>query len=199
MDSIPEHVKHFPARDELDQVIELVRREASTYLQELDERAVRSPNVRQALESFDEPVPEAGSGAVQALTQLLHNGLDASVATAGPRSFHFVIGGTTPAALGADWLATTLDQMVYAWVASPLATRLEQISLSWLQDMFGLPQTWQGIMTTGATMANFVGLAAARQWYGEQLGVDVAEDGFENVFAWIDNEFGHGFLCSESL
>ena len=95
----------------------------------------------------------------------------------GRGSFHFVIGGTTPAALGADWLATTLDQMVYAWVASPLATRLEQISLKWLQDLFWLPQSWQGVMTTGATMANFVCLAAARQWYGERLGVDVAEQG----------------------
>jgi glutamate/tyrosine decarboxylase-like PLP-dependent enzyme len=71
--------------------------------------------------------------------------------------------------------------MAYAWVASPLATRLEQISLQWLQEMFGLPLDWQGIMTTGATMANFVGLAAARQWYGEQLGVDPAEDGLGNL------------------
>jgi glutamate/tyrosine decarboxylase-like PLP-dependent enzyme len=166
-----------PTRSEIEEVIKLLSREASVYLQGLDDRPARSQRTREALEYFAEPLPQVGSGAVQALSSLLAKGLDAAVSTAGPRSFHFVIGGTTPAALGGDWLTSTLDQMAYAWVASPLATRLEQISLQWLQEMFGLPREWQGIMTTGATMANFVGLAAARQWYGEQLGVDVAEDG----------------------
>jgi glutamate/tyrosine decarboxylase-like PLP-dependent enzyme len=171
----------FPIRAELQDVIELVSREAIEYLQALDDRPARSKRVQDALDAFDEPLPEAGPGAVEALALLIDRGLEASVATAGPRSFHFVIGGTTPAALGADWLTSTLDQMAYAWVASPLATRLEQISLKWLQEMFGLPLDWQGVMTTGATMANFVCLAAARQWYGEQLGVDVAEDGLGSL------------------
>lgn len=171
----------YPIRKELQEVIKLVSREASAYLEGLDDRPARSKRVQEALDTFDEPLPEVGAGAVQALTSLITEGLEASVATAGPRSFHFVIGGTTPAALGADWLTSTLDQMAYAWVASPLATRLEQISLKWLQEMFGLPQGWQGVMTTGATMANFVCLAAARQWCGEQLGVDVAEHGLRNL------------------
>jgi glutamate/tyrosine decarboxylase-like PLP-dependent enzyme len=170
-----------PTRSEIEDVIKLLSREASVYLQGLDDRPARSQRTREALEYFAEPLPQVGSGAVQALTSLITKGLDAAVSTAGPRSFHFVIGGTTPAALGGDWLTSTLDQMAYAWVASPLATRLEQISLQWLQEMFGLPREWQGIMTTGATMANFVGLASARQWYGEQLGVDVAEDGLGSL------------------
>lgn len=171
----------FPTREELPEVIKLVSREASAYLEGLDDRPARSKRASEALDRFNESLPHVGSGAVQALVSLISEGLEASVATAGPRSSHFVIGGTTPAALGADWLTTTLDQMAYAWVASPLATRLEQISLQWLQEMFGLPQEWQGVMTTGATMANFVCLAAARQWYGEQLGVDVAEHGLQNL------------------
>lgn len=170
-----------PTREEFEKVIELVSREAAAYLETLDERPARSRRVREALSSFDEPLPEQGTGAVGALTQLVTQGLDASVATAGPRSFHFVIGGTTPAALGADWLASTLDQMAYAWVSSPLATRLEQISLNWLQEIFGLGPDWQGVMTSGATMSNFVCLAAARQWYGEQHGADIAEQGLGNL------------------
>ncbi|MDQ4076441.1 MAG: PLP-dependent decarboxylase [Chloroflexota bacterium] len=109
-------------------------REAAAYLEGLDERPARSATVVETLEFFNEPLPQVGAGAVQALTALINEGIDASVATAGPRSFHFVIGGTTPAALGADWLTSTLDQMAYAWVASPLATRLEQISLQWLAE-----------------------------------------------------------------
>lgn len=178
---MPRRQPAYPNRDEFEAVIQLVSQEAAAYLAGLDERPARSQNIQEALNAFDEALPETGTGAVGALTQLIHSGVDGAVGTAGPRSFHFVIGGTTPAALGADWWVSTLDQMVYAWVASPLATRLEQVSLRWLQELFGLPQTWQGIMTTGATMANFVCLAAARQWAGEQLGVDVAEQGMREL------------------
>lgn len=173
--------RYLPGREEIAEVVQLISREATGYLEGLDDRPARSRTFREALVAFDEPLPENGSGAVVALQQLIRQGIDASVATAGPRSFHFVVGGTTPAALGADWLVSTLDQTVYAWVSSPLATRLEQISLGWLKDLFGLPQDWQGIMTTGATMANFVCLAAARQWCGERLDLDVAESGLANL------------------
>src|SRR5207302_19960 len=101
--------------------------------------------------------------------------------SAGPRFFHFVMGGGTPAALGADWLASTLDQNAYNWISSPFASRLEQVTIAWLQDLFGLPGDWGGVMTTGATMANFAGLAAARRWWGLQQGVDVEADGLSGL------------------
>jgi glutamate/tyrosine decarboxylase-like PLP-dependent enzyme len=87
----------------------------------------------------------------------------------------------TPAALGADWLTTVFDQIAYAWVTSPLGVQLEVVALAWLRDLFGLPPAWGGIMTTGATMANFVGLAAAREWWGERHGLDVAESGLSGM------------------
>jgi glutamate/tyrosine decarboxylase-like PLP-dependent enzyme len=180
-----------PNRAELEEVIALVTRAASAYLQGLDERPTRSALLRDALAPFDERLPERGAGAVAALTQLVEQGIEASIATSGPRSFHFVIGGTTPAALGADWLTTTLDQTAYAWVSSPLATQLELTSLQWLEELFGLGQGWQGVLTTGATMANFVCLAAARQWCGERLGVDIAEQGLGNMHPRV---FASGIL-----
>ncbi len=91
--------------------------------------------------------------------------------------FHFVTGGVTPAALAADWLTSAIDQNAFSWVNSPLASRLEQLAISWLKDLFGLPATWGGVLTTGATMANFSALAAARHWWGERYGVDIEEDG----------------------
>lgn len=172
----PNHAS-FPSREEFDAVIPLVAREAAAYLRSLDDRPVRSQRLHDHLKTFDSPLPETGEGAAAALDLLIREGMDAAVATAGPRSFHFVIGGSAPAALGADWLASTLDQAAYAWVSSPLATHLELLSLQWLQDLFGLPADWQGVMTTGATMANLVCLASARQWAGEQMGVDIAEHG----------------------
>ena len=170
-----------PSREEITEVLDLVMRQATTYLDEIDTRPVRSANVEDALKPLKGTLPEVGEGAAEALRMLIQKGIDASVTTAGPRCFHFVIGGTTPAALGADWLASVLDQIAYAWVSSPLAVELEIVSLSWLKDLFGLPSEWGGVMTTGATMANFVGLAAARQWYCERLGIDVAEEGLAGL------------------
>ena len=71
--------------------------------------------------------------------------------------------------------------MTYTWVLSPVGVQMELQALDWLKEMFGLPKDWSGVMVTGATMANFVGLAAARQWWGEQLGVDVSETGLVNM------------------
>jgi glutamate/tyrosine decarboxylase-like PLP-dependent enzyme len=169
-----------PDPTEFADVIRLVAREAAAYLDELPDRPVRSPHHEAAAKRFVEPFPEHGHGATQTLERLVRDGFDAAVGN-GPRFFHFVMGGTTPASLGADWLTTVLDQVAYAWVSSPLAVQLEIVSLSWLRSLFGLPSQWGGVMTTGATMANFVGLAAARQWWGERRGVDVSEDGLSGL------------------
>jgi glutamate/tyrosine decarboxylase-like PLP-dependent enzyme len=109
---------------------------------------------------------------VAALEELV-GGAGALVHSAGPRFFHFVNGGATPAAFGADWLTTTWDQNPGAWVASPLGGHLESVALGWLKELFGLPTSWSGVLTTGATMANFTALACARRWWGLRHGVDV--------------------------
>src|SRR5262245_44373817 len=170
-----------PDRDELASVLRFAAREAAAYLETLDERRVRAPDIERALSHFDMPLPERGSGALAALEELWREGLDATIATSGPRCFHFVIGGTTPAALGADMLASVLDQPAYAWVISPLGVHLERVVLRWLAELFELPAELSGIITTGATMANYVGLGAARAWWGEQHGVDVAEQGLSGL------------------
>ena len=178
---MPDHQPSVPDRAELAGVIELVAREARAYLETLDERPVLSRRAEDAMAGMAGRLPEAGVGAATALRELIDAGQEASTATSGPRCFHFVIGGTTPAALGADWLAGALDQIAYTWVTSPLGVRLEMIALSWLKELFELPASWSGICTTGATMSNFVGLAAARQWWGERQGVDVSEQGLAGL------------------
>ncbi len=170
-----------PLRDEIAEVLGLVVAEAERYLRGLDGRPVLSHRVEEAASRFDAPLPEVGSGAAAALRKLVHDGWDATVTTTGPRCFHFVIGGVTPAALGADWLTGLLDQPAYAWVATPLGVKLEVVSLAWLKELFGLPAAWGGVMTTGATMANFVCLAAAREWWAERHGVDVGEMGLTGL------------------
>lgn len=169
--------EHLPDRDELDDVVRRVFDEARAYLADIDERSVREPGCDAAAEQFGGPLPDHGVGAAVALAELCRDRFRGAAHTSGPRCFHFVMGGATPAAMGADWIATLLDQLAYAWVSSPLAVRLEQVVMAWLRELFELPQELAGVLTTGATMANFVNLAVARQWCGERLGVDVAEDG----------------------
>lgn len=168
-------------RDEITEVLELVAREAVAYFENLDERPVRTSDAERFMRGVATPLPETGQGAAATLVELVEHGRKGAVNSAGPRFFHFVMGGTTPAALGADWLAAVLDQVAYAWVSSPLAVQLELECFSWLRELFGLPAEGTGVMTTGATMANFVGLAAARQWWGEQHDVDISEKGFEQL------------------
>jgi glutamate/tyrosine decarboxylase-like PLP-dependent enzyme len=170
------HAMPTPDPAELPEVVDLAARAAAAYLEDLAERPVRDPKAEERAASFGGPLPQEGVGAARALEELVE-GFDAAVHSAGPKFFHFVQGGATPAALGADWLTSTLDQNPGAWVASPLGGRLEQVAVEWLKELFGLPASWGGVLTTGATMANFVALGCARRWCAQQAGVDVDAEG----------------------
>ncbi|MGH3015064.1 MAG: pyridoxal-dependent decarboxylase, partial [Gaiellaceae bacterium] len=139
----------FDPRD-AEQALALVAERAKEYLAEVADLPVRSQTAEESAASFAGPLPEEGDGALATLTALLERGPDGAIASSGPRFFHFVTGGVTPAALGADWLASALDQMAGGWVASPLAAELEVLSIDWLKDLFGLPADWGGVLTTGA-------------------------------------------------
>jgi glutamate/tyrosine decarboxylase-like PLP-dependent enzyme len=162
-------------RDETEAALAYIGREAQRYLAELDEAPVLAGEA-----SFGGALPEEGTGALPALAELV-DGLDAATRSSGPRFFHFVTGGATPAALGADWLTSLVDQNSFSWVSSPLGSQLEDVAVRWLLDLFELPSAWGGVLTTGATMANFVGLACARRWWAERHGVDVDERGFAEL------------------
>jgi len=99
------------------------------------------------------------------------------VASAGPRYFGFVIGGSTPAALAADWLTSVWDQNAGLHVAGPAAAVIEDIAAGWLLDLLDLPTTASVGFVTGATMANFTCLAAARHAVLAKAGWDVERDG----------------------
>ena len=168
-------------RGELDAALEFAASEARRYLQGLSGDPVVPPGSDAAIERWSDPMPEHGDGALEALAELASRGRDAAMRSSGPRFFHFVMGGGTPAAVGADWLTSAYDQVAYAWASSPFAARMEQVAVDWLRQLFELPDGFGGVLTTGATMANFVALAAARNWWGERLGVNVDEDGVSSL------------------
>jgi glutamate/tyrosine decarboxylase-like PLP-dependent enzyme len=164
-------------RDQLASALRLIEREAEAFLAEVDEALVRPPGGP----AIDGSLPSEGVGSLQALTELVRASIDGATRSTGPRFFHFVMGGVTPAALAADWMTSTLNQNAYNWVSSPLASRIEQLALDWLKDLFGIPAAWSAVTTSAATTANLVGLAAARRWWGLEQGVDVDERGLAGL------------------
>ena len=164
-------------RNALEESLRLVAERATSYLAQVDVAPVRPPGPGEPAERLAGGLPEEGTGSVAALRDLIAAASEGATRSTGPRFFHFVMGGGTPAALGADWLTSALDQVAFNWISSPFAMRLEQISLEWLKELFRLPPAWSGVFTSGATMANVTGLAAARRWWGAQHGVDVEETG----------------------
>jgi len=168
-------------RHALEESLQLVAAEAVQYIADLDAAPVRPPGPRAPAEGLAGPLPAEGMGSPAALRELLDAAGEGATRSAGPRFFHFVMGGGTPAALAADWLTSALDQIAFNWISSPLAMRVEQISLDWLKELFGLPTAWSGVLTSGATMANFTGLAAARRWWAGEHGVDVEDAGLSGL------------------
>jgi glutamate/tyrosine decarboxylase-like PLP-dependent enzyme len=151
---------------------------AQLYLDKIHTRRVAPDSETLArLGALGGPLPDAGEEPCEVLALLDETGSPATVASAGPRYFGFVIGGTLPGALAASWLATAWDQNAGLVAASPVAAALEDIALAWLLDVLHLPAGAAGAFVTGATMANFAGLAAARHAVLADAGWDVEAEG----------------------
>ena len=150
---------------------------AIRYLDGLNERGVApDPTIVARLAELDIPLPDHPSPADETLA-LLNSYGPATMAIAGPRFFGFVMGGALPATLAANYLASAWDQNSAAAVVTPLTAKLEDVALLWLRDVLGLPQETGVGFVTGATMANFTCLAAARHAVLKQAGWDVEADG----------------------
>src|SRR6266849_2282153 len=127
------------------------------------------------------PLPERGEPAARVVEQLARNADPGIVASAGPRFFGFVIGGSLPAAVGADWLTSAWDQNAGLFVLSPAAAIVEETVLEWLTGLFGLPVGTGIGFVTGGQMANTTCLAAARQAVLARVGWDVAAKGLRGA------------------
>jgi glutamate/tyrosine decarboxylase-like PLP-dependent enzyme len=151
---------------------------AARYLESLDNRGVApTAEALAGLAQLNQPIPEHPESPAAVLETLDRIGSPATAAMAGPRYFGFVMGGSLPAALAANWLAGAWDQNPGLFVASPIGATLEEVSLGWLLDVLKLPAGSVGAFVTGATMANFTALAAARHAVLAREGWDVEAEG----------------------
>src|SRR3954454_23881103 len=147
---------------------------AERFLAGVDDRPAGPAGTADALRLA---LPETGIDPVTVVEELADAAADGLVASAGPRYFGFVTGGALPAALGADWLASTWDQNAFSAVSSPAAATAEDVAGCWIKELLGLPAGASAGLTTGAQMANVTALAAARHAVLDRVGWDVGERG----------------------
>ena len=173
--SLPSSTSLYDARTAL---LKHAARDAMDYLEEENTRPVApSAQAVAALSVLRGPLPSGPTNADTVLHLLHEYGSPATLAKTGGRNFGFVNGGCLPAALAASWLVSAWDQNAAFFVQSPVAVTLEEVALEWVRELLGLPEGSGGAVVTGATMANFSALAAARHALLERAGWDVESDG----------------------
>ena len=169
-----------PCREERESLQELLREvatRAASYLAGIDDRSVApSPAALARLKELGGPLPDGPADPAELLAQLDEIGSPATVATTGGRYFGFVVGGTVPASLAANWLAGAWDQNAAMQLLSPVAARVEEIVEDWVVDLLGLPPGTGAGFVTCTTMANFSALAAARSAVLRRTGWNVEND-----------------------
>ena len=155
---------------------------AVSYLASLKNRPVAptKEGIR-GLDSLPSMLPEEPTPAAKVIDLLDHYGSPATVASNGGRYFGFVVGSSLPAALAANWLSNAWNQSAAMEVMSPVSTRLEATAVGWIREIFGLPPEADGSFVSGATMANFSGLAAARHAVLAKAGWNFEVDGMHGA------------------
>ena len=155
---------------------------ATAYLDSLPTRPVGGPVDRATLRAaLGGQLPDGPTDPVAVVEDLAAAADSGLVCSAGPRFFGFVIGGSLPASLGADWLTSAWDQNAGLYVISPAAAVAEEVAGSWLIELLGLPAGTSVGFVTGTTMANFTALAAARHRVLAAAGWDVERHGLQGA------------------
>jgi glutamate/tyrosine decarboxylase-like PLP-dependent enzyme len=159
-------------------ILDEAARRARAYLDTLGSRPVAPSGAAvEGLSELDEPLPSEASDPAETLALLDRTVSPATMGVAGPRFFGFVCGGSLPVTLAANWLAGAWDQNTALSAVTPGVARLEEIALRWLVELLDLPAGTGAGFVTGATVANFAALAAARHVVLARAGWNVEADG----------------------
>ena len=137
--------------------------------------------VEQLTEAFGGPLQEGPLDPGAVIDELARTAEPGLMAMPSGKFFGWVIGGTLPAALGADWMVSAWDQNAAMRLATPATAAAEEVAGHWLLELLHLPATCAVGFATGGTTANFVGLAAGRQFVLEQAGWDLEAEGMSGA------------------
>jgi len=155
---------------------------AAEFLRSLPDRHVGTRATRDELiAQLHKPLSESGEDPGEVLDAVAGLGERGAVGSAGPRYFGFVIGGSLPVALAADWLSSAWDQNAGTFVTAPAVSVMEEVAREWLLELFDLPRSASLGFVTGCQMANFTALAAARDAMLRRVAWNVEEDGLNGA------------------
>jgi len=168
--------------DNIPVLLNEVPRHARDWFENLATRTVHATASSEQLhEKLGGALPNEDAAPAAVIDSLARAGATGTIASTGPRYFGFVVGGSLPAALAADWLVSVWDQNSGIFALSPLAATIEQITGSWLREIAGLPSTMSFGFVTGGHMANFTSLACARHSVLRKAGWDVEANGLNGA------------------
>jgi glutamate/tyrosine decarboxylase-like PLP-dependent enzyme len=164
--------------NDFENILEKAKQQGIDFLNNLDNVPTSNENSIDYTRELD----ELGLGSLAALEEFNERLAPLMVASPGPRYWGFVTGGSTPASIVGDWLASVYDQNTQAIKAQGGASALIEFeTINLLLQLFQLPDSFLGGFVTGATMSNFTCLGVARQWFGKQFGKDFAKDGISET------------------
>lgn len=163
-------------------LLERAMRHSVSFLEELPGRHVGARIEHAELSRhLSRPLPGDGEDAAAVLDALAEIAPRATLGSAGPRFFGFVIGGSLPVALAADWMTSAWDQNSGLYATSPLAAVVEDVAREWLLDLLRLPAQASLGFVSGGQMAEFTCLAAARHAVLRDAGWNVEEEGLNGA------------------
>ena len=162
----------------LREILDATLEHAVSYLESLDTRSVAATAHLQTLrQHLEKPLTEGGIPVEQVIDELVRDVDGGLLGSAGGRLFGWVVGGSVPAALAADWLTAAWDQNAALYATAPAAAVAEEVAGNWLKDLFGLPPQASFALVSGCQMAHVTCLAAARHALLARQGWDVEERG----------------------
>ncbi|HEX3641375.1 MAG TPA: aminotransferase class V-fold PLP-dependent enzyme, partial [Ktedonobacteraceae bacterium] len=160
------------------EVLEQTLTHALTYLEQLEQTPVGATvELSELRQRFGRWLPDAGIEAAQVIDELVADVTGGMIGSAGGRFFGWVIGGSLPAALAADWLTATWDQNAALYSTGPAVAVIEEVCGAWLKELLGLPQGASFALVSGTQMAHVTCLAAARHALLARRGWDAERDG----------------------
>jgi hypothetical protein len=163
-------------------VLERALHHARVYLDGLEESSVAATATKEQLRSrLARTLGEEGVDPVRVIDDLVSDTAGGLLGSTGGRFFAWVIGGTLPTALAADWLTSTWDQNAALYACGPAEAVIEEVCGAWLKDLLGLPDSASFALVTGCQMSHFTCLAAARHRLLASAGWDVERKGLSGA------------------
>jgi glutamate/tyrosine decarboxylase-like PLP-dependent enzyme len=163
-------------------VLENTLAHALSYLESLDHAPVSATtSLTELRQRLDRPLVKDGVDAAQVINELVTDVQGGVLGSAGGRFFAWVVGGSMPAALAADWLTSTWDQPSALYATGPAEAVIEEVCGKWLKELLGLPTEASFALVTGCQMAHVTCLAAARNAILAKHGWNVERNGLSGA------------------